>query len=178
MHKVGLVLTLLAAAVAASGAESAKSVPAAASGKSVKAAQNAPAGSGKSVKAAPAKSEAKVSAVPWLIPNGALELKSGENIDVPAEGRCSRLALKAGGKFVFRLVDVSSGDSGKWEVSAVDAVVAKVAPAGSDKGGLFKKATVSFEIAAIKAGRTLLEMSLKDRRGAPIRIFRCYIEVK
>ena len=34
------------------------------------------------------------------------------------------------------------------------------------------------EITGIHAGRTLLEMTQVDNRNAPLRAFRCYIEVK
>ena len=173
MRKYGLVLVLFAAA-AVFGAAPEKSDKAAAPAKSAEA---APAKDAKAAPAAAVKAE-PVCAIPWMIPAGALELKNDLQIDVPAEGIRSRVDMKVGEKLLFKLVDVSSGDPGKWEVCAVDKAIAKVEQVGKDEGGWFSKATVSFEISACKAGRTLLEMGLKDRRGAPIRMFRCYIEVK
>ena len=133
----------------------------------------------KDAKAAPAaKVEPIACAIPWMIPAGALELKNDAEIDVPAEGIRARADMKVGEKILFKLFDVTSGDPGEWGVLAVNSKVVKVVPAGKDEGGWFRKATVSFEITACHPGRTLMEMALRDRRGAPIRMFRCFIEVK
>ena len=164
MRKSGLVLTLLAATAVVFGAEPDKSV------------KTTPEKNAKL--AAAAKCEKTSSGIPWMIPVGAAELKADAEIDVPAEGVRTRAELKVGEKLAFKLIDVVSGDAGKWAVSAVDTQIAEVGKVGCDEGGFFRKPTVTFEITAVKAGKTLLEMSLKDRRDTPIRTFRCYIEVK
>ena len=188
MRKLGFVMPLMIAAVAVFGADAEKPAPAAEKAPEVKAEEKKAAAPAKAeekkveAKAeekkaeAPAKAEAEVTAdapidtpIPWFVPAKAEELESGMEFKVPAEGIRTKADMKPGES---RSLLLKENAGGTWVVSAVNAKVATVKQIGRDG------AWVTFEITAIHAGRTLLEMSQVDRRNAPLRAFRCYIEVK
>ena len=161
MFKTGWILTLIAAAAVTFGAEAEQ-----------KAAE-------KKAEEKPAAKSAEINcAIPWLIPAGAAELKTDDVIKVPAEGTRTRATLASGDKLVFKLIDVCKGDPGEWKVCAAEAKVATVEQTGKEEVGWFSDAKSEFTITAVKTGRTLVEISLTDRNGTPIRMFRCYLEVK
>ena len=80
----------------------------------------------------------------------------------------------------MRLTFILKGnaDDCKWIVSALDTLVATVVPTGHEEGGWFSYPVQSFEITAVHPGCTLLGMSFMNKRNAPMRSFRCCIEVK
>ena len=186
MRKLGFILPLVIAAVVAFGAEPEKKAPEAAKPAEVKEPAKkaeAPA-KAEAAKApekqpeAPAKAEAPApkvedapipTPIPWFVPEKAEELDSGMEFKVSAEGLRTKANMKAG---EARSILLKENAGGTWVVSAVNAKVATVKQIARDG------AWVTFEITAIHSGRTLLEMSQVDRRNAPLRAFRCYIEVK
>ena len=205
MRKAGMILPLLMAATVAFGAAPEKSAekpaeakPAEAKAKTAetkpaeakpaeakdKAAEAKPAeakdkAADKSVKAekkAAAKVKPIVPAFPWIVPAKAVELTEGAKFSVRPEGLRTKVELKAGERISFILEENLKETT--WIVSAVDTKVATVANIGSDAGGWFSNSSVTYEITAVHPGRTLLEMSFVNNRNAPLRIFRCYIEVK
>ena len=194
MRKLGFVLPLVIAAVAF-GAEPEKKAPEAANPAEVKepakkaeapAKTEAPKTAEKKTEA-PAKAEAPKAAekkaeapakkveppigtpIPWFVPEKAEELESGMEFKVPAEGIRTKANMTAG---EARSVLLKENAGGTWIVNAVNEKVATVKQIAKDG------AWVTFEITAIHSGRTLLEMSQVDHRNAPLRAFRCYIEVK
>ena len=167
MRKLGFILPLVTAAVVVFGAEPEKKAEAKAPEKKVEA--KAP-----EKKAAPAKAEVDPNApittpIPWFVPAKAEELESGLEFKVPAEGIRTKANLAAGEARSFLLKENAGG---VWVVNAVNSKVATVKQIAKD--GKW----VTFEITGIHAGRTLLEMTQVDDRNAPLRAFRCYIEVK
>ena len=176
MRKLGFILPLVIAAVVVFGAEPEKKAEAPAKAPEAKAPEKkaeAPAKAPEK-KAAPAKAEAKADApidtpIPWFVPAKAEELESGAEFKVPAEGIRTKANLGGGEARSFLLKENAGG---VWVVNAVNAKVATVKQIAKD--GKW----VTFEITGIHAGRTLLEMTQVDDRNAPLRAFRCYIEVK
>ena len=117
----------------------------------------------------------KVPALPWFVPARAQELEDTKTYKVPAEGIRVKVELKAGEQRSFILKENAPG---RWQVCALDTDVATVKAVARDEGGCFTDPADTFEITAVGPGRTLLEMSLRNDRNAPLRAFRCYIEVK
>ena len=130
-----------------------------------------------SAPAAPAKTAPApiTTPIPWFVPAKAVELESGMKFKVPAEGIRVKAALKPGESRSFILTENAGGT---WIVNAVNTEVATVKQIAAEKGGWFRDPAVTFEVTGLKPGRTLLEMTQVDRRNAPLRAFRCYIEVK
>ena len=196
MRKLGFVMPFVIAAVAAFGAEAEKPAPAAEKAPEVKAEEKkteapakaeekkteAPAKAEEKKAEAPAKAEAEVKAeapidtpIPWFVPAKAGELESDMKYKVPAEGIRTRADMKPGEVRSFILKENAGGT---WVVSAVNDKVATVKQIAKEEGGWFSDPEVTFEITAVHTGRTLVEMSQVDRRNAPLRAFRCYVEVK
>ncbi|MBP5531672.1 MAG: hypothetical protein J6Y54_06565 [Lentisphaeria bacterium] len=186
MRKLGFVMPFMIAAVAVFGADAEKAAPAAKKAPEVKAEEKKAAAPAEAKPAekkveekkaeapAPAAAEVKVEApidtpIPWFVPAKSEELESGMEFKVPAEGTRTKADMKPGES---RSLLLKENAGGTWIVSAVNAKVATVKQIAKDG------AWVTFEITAIHTGRTLLEMSQVDRRNAPLRAFRCYIEVK
>ena len=186
MRKLGFILPLVIAAAVVFGAEAEKKAPAEPKKAEVKAPEKkaeAPAkaeakkeapAKAEAKKAAPAKAEAKEDApittpIPWFVPAKAQELESGLEFKVPPEGIRTKANIAAGEARSFLLKENADG---VWIVNAVNTKVATVKQIA--KEGKW----VTFEITGIHAGRTLLEMTQVDDRNAPLRAFRCYIEVK
>ena len=195
MQKVGMILPLLMAATVAFGAapeKTAETKPAeaknAAEAKPAeakdKAAETKPAEAKDKAAAKPAEVKEKaagkdkpiVPAFPWIVPAKAVELTEGAKFGVRPEGLRTKVELKTGERISFILEENLKEMT--WVVSAVDSKVATVANIGSDEGGWFSNPSVTYEITAVHPGRTLLEMSFMNNRNAPMRMFRCYIEVK
>ncbi len=206
MQKAGMILPLLMAATVAFGAapeKTAETKPAEAKPAEVKPAEAKPAEAKdkaaeakpaaeakekaaevKPAEAKPAETKEKaavkvkpiVPAFPWIVPAKAVELTEGAKFDVRPEGLRTKVELKAGERVSFILEENLKATT--WIVSAVDTKVATVANIGSDEGGWFRNPSVTYEITAVHPGRTLLEMSFMNNRNAPMRMFRCYIEVK
>ena len=186
MRKLFFALPLLTAAAVAFGAEPAAKAP---ETKAPEKKVEAPAKAEATAKAeapakteAPAKAEAAVkadapiaTAIPWFVPAKAEELESGMAFKVPAEGTRTKADMKPGES---RSLILKENAGGTWVISAVNDKVATVKPIAKDDGGWFCDPAVTFEITAVHPGRTLLEISQVDRRNAPLRAFRCYIEVK
>ena len=171
MRKLGFVMPLMIAAVAVFGADAEKPAPAAEKAPEVKAEEKKAEAPAAEAKAEEKKAEAEApidTPIPWFVPAKAEELESGMEFKVPAEGIRTKAEMKPGESRSLLLKE----NDGTWVVSAVNAKVATVKQIGKDG------AWVSFEITAVHTGRTLLEMSQVDRRNAPLRAFRCYIEVK
>ncbi len=120
---------------------------------------------------------AEFKGLPWRIPDGAIELKSGSELEVPVQGLRSHAELSPGEKLTFSLTEYP-GEGRRWMINAVDAKVAAVKIVKHNAKRIFRSATAAVEVSALKAGRTLLEMSLVNGRDTPLRVFRCYIEVK
>ena len=185
MRKLGFILPLVIAAVVVFGAEPEKKAPEAAKPAEVKepakkaeAPAKAEAAKAPEKKAeapakkaeAPAKKVEPIGTpIPWFVPEKAEELESGMEFKVPAEGIRTKANMAAG---EARSLLLKENAGGTWIVNAVNAKVATVKQIARDG------AWVTFEITAIHPGRTLLEMTQVDRRNAPLRAFRCYIEVK
>ena len=186
MRKLGFILPLVIAAVVAFGAEPEKKAPEAAKPAEVKEPAKQAEAPAKTEEAkapekqpeAPAKAEAPAAKVedapistpiPWFVPEKAEELESGMEFKVPAEGIRTKANMTAGEARSFLLKENADG---VWIVNAVNEKVATVKQIA--KEGKW----VTFEITAVHAGRTLLEMTQVDKRNAPLRAFRCYIEVK
>ena len=181
MRKLGFILPLVIAAVVVFGAEpEKKAAPAEAKKAEVKApekkaeAKKDASAKAEAKKEAPAKAEAKKEApittpIPWFVPAKAQELESGLEFKVPAEGIRTKANLAAGEARSFLLKENADG---VWIVNAVNTKVATVKQIARE--GKW----VTFEITGIHSGRTLLEMTQVDHRNAPLRAFRCYIEVK
>ena len=173
MRKLGFILPLVIAAVVVFGAEPEKKAPEKAKTAEAKAPEKkaeAPA------KAPEAKKEAEVdpnapiaTSIPWFVPAQAKELESGLKFKVPAEGVRTKANMKAGEARSFIL---NENAGGVWIVNAVNNKVATVKQIAREEKW------VTFEVTAIHSGRTLLEMTQVDDRNAPLRAFRCYIEVK
>lgn len=167
MRKLGFILPLVTAAAMVFGAEPEKK----ASTEEKKAEVKAP----EKKAEAPAKVEevdpnAPIDTpIPWFVPAQAKELKSGMKFTVPPEGIRSQANMAVGHARSFLLKETSGG---VWVVNAVNAKVAAVRKIDGKKGW------ATFEIVAVHTGRTLLEMTQVDNNNAPIRAFRCYIEVK
>jgi len=167
MRKLGFILPLVTAAAMVFGAEPEKK----ASAEEKKAEVKAP----EKKAEAPAKVEevdpnAPIDTpIPWFVPAKAKELKSGMKFTVPPEGIRIKANMAVGHARSF-LLKANAG--GVWIINAVNAKVAAVRQIDS------KKDWATFEIVAIHTGRTLLEMTQVDDRNAPLRAFRCYIEVK
>ena len=196
MRKAGMILPLLMAATVAFGAapeKTAETKPAEAKDKAAeakpaeskdKAAEAKPAEAKDKAAAKPAEVKEKaavkvvpiVPAFPWIVPPKAIELTDGIKFAVRAEGLRTKVELKAGERVSFILEE--NLQDAVWSVSAVDNKVATVANIGSDAGGWFSNPSVTYEITAVHPGRTLLEMSFLNNRNTPLRMFRCYIEVK
>ena len=178
MRKLGFILPLVIASVVVFGAEPEKK---AAPAEPKKAEVKAPAKKAEEKKvAAPAKVEAKADApiatpIPWFVPAKAQELESETTFKVPAEGIRTKATMAPGEARSFILKENAGG---AWIINAVNPQVATVKPIAKDDGGWFCNPSVTFEITAVHAGRTLLEMTQVDNRNAPLRAFRCYIEVK
>ena len=175
MRKLGFVLPLVIAAVAAFGAEPEKKAPEAAKPAEVKEPANKATEEAKApekkVEAPAVKDENApiTTPIPWFVPEKAEELESGIKFKVPAEGIRTKANMKPGES---RSLLLKENEGGIWIVSAVNEKVATVKQIAKDGEW------VTFEITAVHAGRTLLEMSMVDQRNAPLRAFRCYIEVK
>ena len=185
MRKLGFVLPLVIAAVAF-GAEPEKKAPEAAKPAEVKEpakkaeapakAEAAKAPEKKAEAPAPKVKEAPVSTpIPWFVPEKAEELETETVFKVPVEGTRTRADMKPGESRSFSLKENAGG---AWIINAANAEVAVVKQIAYDDGGWFFTPKATFEITAVKPGRTLLEMTQVDRRNAPLRTFRCYIEVK
>ena len=169
MRKIGFVVPLMLTAVAVFGAAEEKKAPEAKAPEKTAEAK-AP--------AAPAKAETPApvaTPIPWFVPAKAEELESGAKFKVPVETIRTKANMKPGEKRSFILKENAGG---AWIVNAVNAEVATVKQVAYDDGGWFCDGAATFEITAVKPGRTLLEMTQIDRRNAPLRAFRCYIEVK
>ena len=185
MRKLGFVMPFMIAAVAVFGAEAEKPAPAAEKAPEVKAEEKkaeAPAKSEEKKAEAPAKAEPEVKAdapidtpIPWFVPAKAEDLEADTKYKVPAEGIRTRADMKPGEVRSFILKENAGGT---WVVSAVNDKVATVKQIAKDDGGWFCDPAATFEITAVHPGRTLVEMSQVDRRNAPLRSFRCYVEVK
>ena len=199
MRKLGFILPLVIAAVVVFGAEPEKKAPEAAKPAEVKEpAKKAEAPAKAEAKApekkaeAPAKAEAakapakKAEApakkvepigtpIPWFVPEKAEELDPDMKFKVPAEGIRTKAGMAPGESRSFILKENAGGT---WIVNAVNDKVATVKQIARDEGGWFTDPATTFEITAVHPGRTLLEMTQVDRRNAPLRAFRCYIEVK
>ena len=198
MRKLGFILPLVIASVVVFGAEpEKKAAPAEAKKAEVKAPEkkaeakkeapakaeakkDAPAKTETKKEEAPAKAEVKKEApittpIPWFVPAKAQELESGMKFKVPAEGIRTKANLAGGEARSFILTENAGGT---WIVNAVNTKVATVKQIALEQGGWFSDTAVTFEITGLKPGRTLLEMTQIDRRNAPLRAFRCYIEVK
>jgi len=194
MRKLGFILPFVIAAAAAFGAEPEKKAPEAAKPAEVK----EPAKKAEEPKAAEKKAEAPAKAkaaktaekkteapakkvepigtpIPWFVPEKAQELDSDIKFKVPPEGIRTKADLKAGESRSFILKENAGGT---WVVNAVNDKVATVKKIAYDDGGWFCDPAATFEITAVHPGRTLLEMTQVDYRNAPLRAFRCYIEVK
>lgn len=181
MRKLGFILPLVIAAVVVFGAEPEKK---AAPAEPKKTEAKAPEKKAEVKKEAPAKAEAKTETkaeapiptpIPWFVPAKAQELESETTFRIPAEGIRTKATMAPGEARSFILKENAGG---AWVINAVNPKVATVKPIAKDNGGLFSNPSVTFEITAIHAGRTLLEMTQVDSRNAPLRAFRCYIEVK
>ena len=191
MRKLGFILPLVIAAVVVFGAEPEKKAPEAAKPAEVKepakkaeAPAKAEAAKAPEKKAeapakkaeAPAKKVEPIGTpIPWFVPEKAEELESGMEFKVPAEGIRTKANMAAG---EARSLLLKENAGGTWIVNAVNTEVATVKQIAFDKGGWFCDPAATFEITGLKPGRTLLEMTQVDRRNAPLRAFRCYIEVK
>ena len=183
MRKLGFILPLVTAAVVVFGAEPEKKAdaPAKAPEKKAEATVKAPEKKAPEKKAeAPAKAEAAAdapiaTAIPWFVPAKAEELESEALFRVPAEGTRTKATLAPGEARSFTL---KANAGGVWIINTVNPQVATVKPIAKDDGGWFTNPSVTYEITGIHAGRTLLEMTQVDDRNAPLRAFRCYIEVK
>jgi len=184
MRKLGFVLPLMMTTAVVFGAESAAKAPekpAEAAEKKVEAPAKTetPAKAEEKKAAEPVKAEVKADApidtpIPWFVPAKAEEVESGMKFKVPAEGTRTRADMKPGESRSFILKENAGGT---WVVSAVNDKVATVKQIARDDCW-FGDPEVTFEITAVHPGRTLVEMSQVDRRNAPLRAFRCYIEVK
>lgn len=173
MRKIGFALPLVIAAVAVFAAEPEKKATEATKPAEVKESAKKAEAPAKAEKAKAAEKKAEDGAIttpiPWFVPEKAEELESGKEFKVPAEGIRTKANMKLGEK---RSLVLKENEGGAWIVSAVNDKVATVKQIAKVDSG------VTFEITAVHAGRTLLEMSQVDYRNAPLRAFRCYIEVK
>ena len=175
MRKLGFILPLMMTAAVVFGAEPEKKAPEAKTPeKKAEAPAKAPEAKAPEKKAeAPAKAavaDAPIDTpIPWFVPKKAEELESNMEFKVPAEGIRTKANMSAGEARSFLLKENADGT---WIVNAVNEKVATVKQIA--KEGKW----VTFEITAVHAGRTLLEMTQVDNRNAPLRAFRCYIEVK
>ena len=191
MRKIGFVLPLVIAAVAVFGEEPAKKAAAEAKPAEVKAPEKKAEAPAKAQEAkapekkaeAPAKAQEKKAEapaakandapiptpIPWFVPEKAQELESNLKFKVPAEGVRTKANMAPGEARSFILKENAGG---VWIVNAVNTKVATVKQIAREDDW------VTFEVTAIHAGRTLLEMTQVDKRNTPLRAFRCYIEVK
>jgi len=181
MRKLGFILPLVMTAAVVFGADQAEKAPAKkveapakAPEKKTEAPAKAPEAEAPEKKAeAPVKAEAAdapiTTPIPWFVPKKAKELESNMKFEVPAEGIRTKANMKAGEARAFLLKENADGT---WIVNAVNEKVATVKQIAK------KGKWVTFEVTAVHAGRTLLEMTQVDNRNAPLRAFRCYIEVK
>ena len=172
MRKLGFILPLMMTAAVVFGAETAEPAPKAKAPEKPAAAAKAPEAKAPEKPAAAAKADESApiaTPIPWFVPAKAEELESGMEFKVPAEGTRTKANMKPGES---RSLLLKENAGGTWIVSAINDKVATVKQIGKD--GKW----VTFEITAIHPGRTLLEMSQIDDRNAPLRAFRCYIEVK
>ena len=191
MRKLGFILPLVIASVVVFGAEPEKKAPEAAKPAEVKEPAKKAEAPAKAEAAKPAEKKAEAPAkkaeapakkvepigtpIPWFVPEKAEELDSDIKFKVPAEGIRTKAGMAPGESRSFILKENAGGT---WIVNAVNDKVATVKQIARDEGGWFTDPAATFEITAVHPGRTLLEMTQVDRRNAPLRAFRCYIEVK